>query len=194
MPPSPSRQQRITADIDALACEGVQITATLLLEQTNQVEIDIYPLTEPSGDPATSAEPIAPATSAEPSPAYVPSGPPTIASDQADYPPGARVTLTGANWAGGEVVHIYVNDTLGNSWSRNVDVTASDAGLIVDSFWLPTWFIADYTVVATGPISGTATIRAGTCSAAVVNMLKRVDPRTLAQCAAARRQVAPGRW
>jgi len=41
-------QQRITADIDALAGEGVRITATLLLEQTNQVEIDIYPLTEPS--------------------------------------------------------------------------------------------------------------------------------------------------
>ena len=41
-------QQRITADIDALAREGVRITATVLLEQANQVEIDIFPLTEPS--------------------------------------------------------------------------------------------------------------------------------------------------
>jgi hypothetical protein len=84
-------------------------------------------------------------------------GEPTIVSDQADYPPGATVTLTGENWAADEVVHIYVNDTLGSSWSRNVDVTASAAGQIVDVFDLPTWFVSSYNVVATGPVSGTAT-------------------------------------
>jgi hypothetical protein len=35
---------------------------------------------------------------------------PTIASDQADYAPGSTVTLTGANWLPGELVHVYVND------------------------------------------------------------------------------------
>jgi hypothetical protein len=83
--------------------------------------------------------------------------PPTIVSDKADYAPGETVTLTGENWADGEVVHIYVNDTLGSSWSRNVDVTASAAGQIVDAFSLPTWFVSNYNVIATGPISGTAT-------------------------------------
>ena len=84
-------------------------------------------------------------------------GEPTIVSDQADYPPGATVTLTGENWAPGEVVHIYVNDTLGSSWNWNVDVTATDAGQITDVFQLPSWFVSNYNVVATGPISGTAT-------------------------------------
>src|SRR5215210_5088350 len=41
---------------------------------------------------------------------------PTITSDQADYPPGATVTLTGSNWQPGESVHINVNDDLGKTW------------------------------------------------------------------------------
>src|SRR3990170_2194508 len=36
--------------------------------------------------------------------------PPTIQSDKADYAPGETVTLTGANWAPGELVLIFVND------------------------------------------------------------------------------------
>ncbi len=47
---------------------------------------------------------------------------PTIASDQADYAPGALVTLTGTGWQPGESVHIFVNDDWGSSWSRSVDV------------------------------------------------------------------------
>ena len=43
------------------------------------------------------------------------SGPPWIASDQADYAPGAAVTLNGGNWAAGEVVHINVNDNQGRA-------------------------------------------------------------------------------
>src|SRR5437016_711101 len=44
-------------------------------------------------------------------------GPPTISTDQADYAPGATVTLTGANWQPGESVHISVNDNVGQTWS-----------------------------------------------------------------------------
>src|SRR5215211_1430254 len=38
---------------------------------------------------------------------------PTIQSDQADYSPGATVTLTGSNWQPGESVNINVNDDEG---------------------------------------------------------------------------------
>ena len=81
---------------------------------------------------------------------------PTIQSDQADYAPGATVTLTGSNWQTGESVHINVNDIYGPTWWHNVDVTADASGNIKDSFNLPDWFVAAYEVTATGAQSGTA--------------------------------------
>ena len=108
------------------------------------------PATTP--DPAPTTDPTQPDPTAPPTP----SGPPTISSDKADYAPGELVTLTGTNWAVGEIVHIYVNDELGSSWSRNVDVTAGSDGTVVDQFNLPTWFVSNYVVVATGASSGTA--------------------------------------
>ena len=81
---------------------------------------------------------------------------PTIASDQADYPPGALVTLTGDGWLAGEAVHIVVNDDQGRTWERSSDVTADETGAIVDVFNLPDWFVATYAVVATGEVSGVA--------------------------------------
>ncbi|MDQ3704117.1 MAG: cadherin-like domain-containing protein, partial [Chloroflexota bacterium] len=82
---------------------------------------------------------------------------PTVQSDKADYPPGATVTLSGSNWQPGESVHINVNDDEGQTWSRNVDVTADQSGNISDSFNLPDWFVATYKVTATGAQSGVAT-------------------------------------
>ncbi len=64
--------------------------------------------------------------------------------------------LTGTNWRPGEIVHIRVNDDAGESWRRDVDVIADGNGTIRDEFQLPDWFVATYTVTATGPISGTA--------------------------------------
>src|SRR5215217_6997491 len=84
-------------------------------------------------------------------------GAPTIQSDQADYPPGATVTLTGSNWQPGESVHINVNDTYGATWSHSADVTADASGNITDSFNLPNAFVSDYDVTATGAQSGVAT-------------------------------------
>src|SRR3712207_8559407 len=43
------------------------------------------------------------------------------------------------------------------TWSRNVDVTADESGNITDQFNLPDWFVAVYTVTATGAQSGVAT-------------------------------------
>jgi hypothetical protein len=85
------------------------------------------------------------------------SDPPTIVSDKPDYAPGELVTLTGSNWQPGELVSILVNDDQGQSWSRSSGVTATAGGQIFDQFNLPDWFIASYTVTATGPASGTAT-------------------------------------
>jgi len=81
---------------------------------------------------------------------------PTISSDKADYPPGGTVVLTGSNWQPGESVNIFVNDDAGKTWSRSVDVTADENGNIRDEFQLPSWFVAQYSVKATGAQSGEA--------------------------------------
>jgi len=83
--------------------------------------------------------------------------PPSVWSDKADYAPGEFVMLSGANWSPGEAVHIRVNDDAGETWRRDVDVTADESGVISDQFNLPDWFVATYTVTATGATSGTAT-------------------------------------
>jgi hypothetical protein len=97
---------------------------------------------------------------ANPSSAAKAAGSPTIASDKADYSPGATVTLMGAGWASGEAVHIFVNDTVGNTWSlnSNPDPTADTSGGFTYSFSLPSSFIASYSVTATGQTSGQATM------------------------------------
>ncbi len=111
------------------------------------------PSVEPSPEPTTAPEP-----SPEPSPtSLLPVGNPTISSDKGDYPPGGAVILTGTNWQPGEIVHIRVNDDAGESWRRDVDVIADGSGTIRDEFQLPAWFVATYTVTATGPISGAVT-------------------------------------
>src|SRR5919204_2280562 len=84
-------------------------------------------------------------------------GPPAISTDQADYAPGATVTLTGASWQPGESVHIVVNDNSGETWSYSADATADASGAFTNQFQLPTSFVSSYLVTATGLLSGTAT-------------------------------------
>ena len=89
-----------------------------------------------------------------------PTAPPWIASDEPDYSPGATVTLRGGNWQPGESVHVFVNDDEGRTWSFSDDVIADAGGAISDAFDLPDWFVATYSVTATGADaggSGTAT-------------------------------------
>ncbi|HET7169794.1 MAG TPA: YDG domain-containing protein, partial [Candidatus Limnocylindrales bacterium] len=110
------------------------------------------PTAEPTAQPTAEPPAPTPAPTATPTtePLPAPIGSPTIGSDLEDYPPGGLVTLTGAHWAPGESVHIFVNDDWGSSWSRNVDVVADASGTIVDQFNLPNWFVAVYSVAATG--------------------------------------------
>src|SRR5215218_615681 len=81
---------------------------------------------------------------------------PTIQSDKADYAPGELVTLTGSGWVPGESVNVVVNDDVGQTWNRNVNVIADPSGNITDQFNLPNTFVAAYSVTATGS-SGTVT-------------------------------------
>src|SRR5205823_7523835 len=82
---------------------------------------------------------------------------PWIQSDQADYAPGATVTLTGGNWAPGESVHLFVDDTTNHTWNHSADLVADGSGMIQDVFDLPNTFVSNYDVVATGSTSGNAT-------------------------------------
>jgi hypothetical protein len=92
---------------------------------------------------------------------------PTIASDQADYGPGATVRLTGSGWGPGENVHIFVNDDVGQTWQYNGDVTADASGAFTTEFQLPSSFVATYKVTATGAAGETATTTFTDASVAV---------------------------
>src|SRR5439155_22865410 len=162
-----TRALHFVAALQVLLLMATLVLPGLVAAEEPSPSPDATPTEQPS-DPPT-AEPTAPDPTPAPTPdttpeppaatdvpPYAPSGPPTISSNKADYAPGELVTLSGTNWAAGESVHIYVNDELGSSWSRNIDVTAGSGGTVVDQFNLPNWFVSNYVVVATGPSSGTA--------------------------------------
>ncbi|MCD6022943.1 MAG: hypothetical protein K0R20_2653, partial [Actinomycetia bacterium] len=104
------------------------------------------PSPEPSPEPSPSAEPT--------SDSILPVSPATIQSDKLDYPPGGHVVLTGSFWLPGETINIVVNDDVGATWRRDVNATANLLGDIRDEFNLPDWFVATYSVRATGLTSG----------------------------------------
>jgi CSLREA domain-containing protein len=82
---------------------------------------------------------------------------PTIVSDKDDYAPSELVTLTGSGWAADEAVHIYVNDDEGQTWSHAADVVADVGGAFTYAFELPWWFVARYSVTATGTLATATT-------------------------------------
>ena len=82
---------------------------------------------------------------------------PTISSDKADYAPGSTVTLTGSGFGAGESVHLFVNDTIGQTWQYNADVAADPSGAFTAAFQLPNTFISNYDVTATGATGAKAT-------------------------------------
>lgn len=98
---------------------------------------------------------------------------PWIVSDLDDYPPGGLVTLTGGDWAAGQVVEILVDDdgiadAEQGEWNHATTVTADDSGAFTYAFNIAPWFVADYTVVATGECakaetSFTDSVQGGSC-------------------------------
>jgi uncharacterized repeat protein (TIGR01451 family) len=78
----------------------------------------------------------------------------TITSDKADYAPGETVTLSGSGWTGDTIVHIHVDDTLGKTWSHDVDVPVDEFGNVSDVFTLSTRFVSQYDATATGNDTG----------------------------------------
>jgi hypothetical protein len=46
-----------------------------------------------------------------------------------------------------------VTDTLGQTWQHTADVTATAEGTFTDAFGLPTYFVSNHDVTATGPVS-----------------------------------------
>jgi hypothetical protein len=126
-------------DTTATDTTAVTTTDATTTTDTTATTIDASPTDPPPAAPASS--PLSP----------------TISSDQADYPPGGTVTLTGSGWGPGESVHLFVNDSAGDSWSYNVDVTADAFGGLTNTFNLPNWFVANYSVTASGAAGETAT-------------------------------------
>jgi len=79
---------------------------------------------------------------------------PTIASDLADYSPGATVVLTGTGWTGDQLVRIKVDDNVGDWWFENDTVAVAADGTVYLDFQLPLWVVATYNVTATGVDTG----------------------------------------
>ena len=64
------------------------------------------------------------------------------------------MTLTGAGWAGDTRVSISVDDNLGQNWRYTDSVVVQPDGTILDTFNLPTQFVAQYFVTARGAQTG----------------------------------------
>lgn len=81
---------------------------------------------------------------------------PWITSRQADYPPGALVTLTGGGWIGDSDVKVVIEDSSNEaqSWRLDKDLPAASDGSIELQFNLPGWYVPQYKVTATGLTTG----------------------------------------
>jgi CSLREA domain-containing protein len=85
------------------------------------------------------------------------SGTPFIWTDRDDYKPGETFVLRGSGWLPGEAIRVVVDDDDGDTWLHTADLVAGADGTFTDLFQLPDWFVAVYTVTATGGFSGVAT-------------------------------------
>ncbi len=102
---------------------------------------------------------------------------PTIVSDKSDYAPGELVTLTGKNWQDDAQVRIFVNESVSPIWSYEKIVNVDANGIITDSFILPNWFVAEYTVIASGQTTGRV-VTTTFADAAMLTLTKSASPLT----------------
>jgi hypothetical protein len=136
-------------------------TAALGQDPTPEPTATESPAAEPTADPAPSTEPepspsteAEPSIEAEPAPSALSSEPapaePTISTGKDDYVPTEWVDIYGSGWNPGEVVDILVDDHKDKTWSHTAAATADVNGALVYEFPLPSWFVATYTVTASG--------------------------------------------
>jgi hypothetical protein len=163
------RRAGIVLGFGALLCAGMlasgafgMVSAISGSTDSSSTSTDTAPPTDSTSTAGTTTETSASSTSTDttttttsttetttttvPPPVFSPS----ISSDQEDYAPGATVTLTGTGWGAGETVGIFVNDDIGQSWSYTTNVTADANGGFTVQFSLSIFFIANYSVTATG--------------------------------------------
>jgi hypothetical protein len=112
-----------------------------------------------SFDPATSpfTAPLGEAPAESSSGPSEPAFGPFIASEKDDYAPAELVGLVGGNWVPDESVEIVVDDEEGRSWRQTGQAVADADGNLAYYVRLPDWFVATYTVTATGQLSGKVT-------------------------------------
>ena len=73
---------------------------------------------------------------------------PTIMSDQSDYVPGSTVTITGAGWPANDLLKVFTNDSVGQTWSDTGYPETDANGDFTYTFTLPDYFVASYTSAA----------------------------------------------
>jgi hypothetical protein len=120
---------------------------------------------------------------------------PWITTDLADYPPGGLVTLAGGSWVPGQTVELVIDDDgvaddEREPWSHAATVTADETGGFTYQFNLAPWFVADYTVVATGECSEARTsftdsVTGGNCVQVSTSEVVAVGQYIMFRCAAA---------
>lgn len=127
---------------------------------------------------------------------------PWVASDLDDYPPGGLVTLTGGSWVPGQTVELFVDDdgiadAEQGPWSHAATVTADDAGAFTYEFTLAPWFVANYTVVATGECSEARTaftdsVTGGNCVQVSTSDVVTAGQYVMFRCASATNPIRIG--
>jgi hypothetical protein len=112
---------------------------------------------DPDPSPAPTCPPVvSPSPTPSPQPSPDPDANPSVRTNQDDYAPGSLVIVLGEGWQSGEPVALVVNDDEGQSWRYAETITAGPDGTFRTELRLPAWFVATYTVRATGDVSGTA--------------------------------------
>jgi hypothetical protein len=102
---------------------------------------------------------------------------PSILSDQVDYQPGSLVTISGSGWPANDVITLFTNDNVGNTWSLTGTATTDTNGEFNYTLTLPNWFVASYTTTAKDGNGITAT--ASFTDAVGTNLSGSMSPSTI---------------
>ncbi len=127
---------------------------------------------------------------------------PWITSDLEDYPPGSLVTLTGGGWIPGQVIEIVVDDdgiadAEQGPWKLTGFATAGADGGFRYQFSIASWYVANYTVVATGECaqaqtSFTDSVTGGNCVQVSASDVVTIGQYIMFRCPSAQNPIRIG--